>query len=208
MIIVVEGISASGKTTYCRQFGEHVWLPEMPVKAERPPPDAPPEAHAAFWAAHNAARFRAAQEIEREHGYVVCDTDPLKLHYSWCMERAGFDWPDRFAMAQDAARREIAAGNLGFADLYLVKKIEPDAARAQKEADVTRRRGNFEQHLALQPHLLAWFEAMAKVLPGQVEFALPEPEALIARVQNKTPEDSPRRFDVSMFDALVAELPA
>nr|WP_298925779.1 hypothetical protein [uncultured Erythrobacter sp.] len=208
MIIVAEGISAAGKTTFARQFGEGRWLPEMPVKAQRPHGDAPAQSHAKFWADHNAARFQMAVQIEREHGFVVCDTDPLKIHYAWCMERAGFDWPDRFEFAAIEVRKAIVEERLGFADLYLVKPIAPEAARAQKEGDSTRRRGNFDQHLALQPHLIAWFEAMSDVLPRRVRFGFPEPSSLIAEIEPHAAERSAHRYDVGAFDALIEALPA
>jgi len=207
MIIVIEGISAAGKTTFARQFGEGVWLPEMPVKSQRPDAGAPATEHAKFWADHNANRFKMALEIEAKHGFAICDTDPMKIHYSWCMERAGFKWPDAFATAAIEVRQRIESKQLGFADLYLVKRIEPEVARAQKDGDPARKRGNFEQHLALQPHLLTWFEALCSALPGRVSFAFPEKDSLLETIKSKAPEDDPRRFDVSVFDALVEALP-
>ena len=152
-------------------------------------------------------RFQRALGIEREHGFVICDTDPMKIHYAWCMERAGFDWPDRFAVARTYVRQAIVEQRIGFADRYLVKRIDPSVARAQKEGDVTRRRSNFEQHLALQPHLIDWFIALSKALPSSIQFGFPNYETLRAECQNKTPEENPRRFDVSIFDALVEHLP-
>ena len=207
MIIVAEGISAAGKTTFARQFGDGHWVPEIPVKGTLPSVDAPLDEHAHFWVEHNVRKFQMALAIEREHGFVICDTDPMKIHYSWCMERAGFHWPDKFDRARVFVRKAIAAQRLGFADLYLVKKIEPDVARAQKEGDHTRRRGNFDQHLALQPHLIRWFETMEQIFPGRVRWQFPNHSALLSEVQNKTPEENPRRFDISAFDALVERLP-
>ncbi|MEP3420567.1 MAG: hypothetical protein ABJN35_02425 [Erythrobacter sp.] len=207
MIIVAEGISAAGKTTFARQFGEGRWLPEIEAKGERPGPDDPLKDHARFWSDHNAFRFQLAQEIEAKHGFAICDTDPMKVHYSWCMERAGFHWPDKFEIAVPFVRDAISERRLGFADLYLVKRIEPEIARAQKEGDATRRRGNFDQHLALQPHLIDWFSAMSGALPGCVRWGFPETDALIGEVKTKTPEDNPRRFDVSVFDDLIRRLP-
>ncbi len=207
MIIMAEGISAAGKTTYARQFGDGYWVPEIPVKGELPGADASLDEHADFWAEHNVRKFQMALEVERKHGFVICDTDPMKIHFAWCMERAGFDWPDKFSHAQSFVRKAIAAGRLGFADLYLVKKIEPHVARAQKEGDATRRRGNFDQHLALQPHLIAWFETMERIFPGRVRWSFPEHEELLLDIQSKTPEANPRRFDVSAFDALIEHLP-
>ena len=207
MIVVLEGISAAGKTTYARQFGEGRYVPEIPVRGDLPDASVSLDEHAHFWAQHNVRKYQMALAIEREHGFAICDTDPMKIHYSWCMERAGYHWPDKFAHAQVFVRDAIAKGRLGFADLYLVKRIEPSAARVQKEGDLTRRRGNFEQHLALQTHLIAWFTAMSEVLPGRVRWEFPEKEELLSEVKRKAPEENPRRFDVSVFDALLEALP-
>lgn len=207
MIIVAEGISAAGKTTFARQFGDGRWVPEIPVKGDRPGADASLDDHAHFWAEHNVRKFQRALDIEREHGFAICDTDPMKIHYSWCMERAGFAWPDKFAHAQVFVRKAIEERRLGFADLYLVNQIDPDVARAQKENDATRRRGNFDQHLALQPHLIEWFSAMSDVLPNRVRWVFPDRDVLLSEIKNKTPEANLRRFDVSVFDALVERLP-
>ncbi len=207
MIIVIEGISAAGKTTYARQFGGQHHLPEIPVKGAQPAQDAPAEEHARFWADHNAARFQMAVEIERQHGFAICDTDPMKVHFAWCMERAGFAWPDKFETARSLVRKAIAERRLGFADRYFVKRIAPDVARAQKEGDATRSRRRFDMHLALQPHLIDWFTALSEALPDRVEFAFPQQVTLQTELKNKAPEEDPRRFDVSVFDALVERLP-
>ncbi|WP_298464315.1 hypothetical protein [uncultured Erythrobacter sp.] len=208
MIIVAEGISAAGKTTFARQFGDGRWVPEIPVKGDRPGADASLDAHAHFWAEHNVRKFQMALAIEREHGFAICDTDPMKIHYSWCMERAGFAWLDKFAHARLFVRKAIEERRLGFADLYLVKRIDPILARAQKEGDATRRRGNFEQHLALQPHLIEWFSAVSDVLSDCVRWEFPDRDNLLAEIKSKAPEENPRRFDVSVFDALIERLPS
>ncbi len=207
MIIVAEGVSAAGKTTFARQFGDGCWLPEIATQGVRPSTEAPLIEHAHFWVDHNARRFGLALEIEAKHGFVICDTDPMKIHYSWCMERAGFHWPDKFDIAAPIVRKAIEEKRLGFADLYLVKRIDPALARAQKEADTTRRRGNFEQHLALQPHLIEWFCALAEALPGRVRWGFPDSDAIFTEIKRKAPEEDPRRFDVSVFDELVRKLP-
>ena len=71
MIIVIEGISAAGKATYSRRFGEQYCVPE-------------------------------------------------------------FKTMDVFNEAMPLAREAIAACEIGFADRYFIKHIEPDVARAQK----------------------------------------------------------------------------
>lgn len=207
MIIVVEGISAAGKTTYAKWFAQDHRVPEFEAQGRAPTTRDPAEQHAKFWAEHNARRFNAALAAERDHGFAICDTEPLKTHFTWCMARAGFTNFEEFDAAVPLVRQAIADRRLGFADRYLVKHIEPDVARAQKEGDVTRSRRRFDMHLALQSHLIEWFEALAEVLPGRVEFAWPEQAALLTDIQSKTPEANPRRFDVSAFDALIERLP-
>ena len=206
MIVVVEGISAAGKTTYARALGEAVWVPEFEEQGTPPAPDGPAKERAAYWIAHNERRFARALEVEAEHGYAICDTDPFKTHFDWCMAKAGFATMDVFKAAKPLLRASFAARQLGFADLYLVKQIAPEVARAQKQGDTTRTRRRFDMHLALQPHLIDWFKALGEVLPGQVEFAFPDSHDVLARVKNKAPEENPRRFDVSVLDALLARL--
>lgn len=207
MIIVVEGISAAGKTTYSRRFGEPFCVSEFEAEGAIPGMQDAPRVHAVYWLQHNIRRFRAALAIEAERGFAICDTEPFKSHFDWCMARAGFKSMEVFNEAMPLARAAIAAGEIGFADRYLVKHIEPDVARAQKEGDKTRSRRRWDMHLALQPHLIAWFEALAEVIPERVQFYWPEPEELQREMNSKTPEEIPRRFDVSILDDLLDRLP-
>jgi hypothetical protein len=79
MIVVVEGISASGKSTwYARHGGSHV-VPENGRIAGAPDRVADPTGAAAFWAERNIDRWQAALAVERTTGHALCDTDPLKL---------------------------------------------------------------------------------------------------------------------------------
>ena len=96
MIVVVEGISAAGKTTYARSLGEATWVPEFEEQGTPPGPECPAQERAAYWIAHNERRFARALEVEAEHGYAICDTDPFKSHYDWSMARAGFASIDIF----------------------------------------------------------------------------------------------------------------
>ena len=207
MIIVIEGISAAGKTTYARQFGADHHVPEFPEQGTLPDDGDPAEVHASYWVEHNIRRFQAALEAEAKYGFAICDTEPFKSHFDWCMAKAGFKSMDVFKAAMPLARDAIAEHRIGFGDLYLVKRIAPDVARAQKEGDRTRTRRRFDMHLALQPYLMCWYEALAEVLPGRIEFAFPDKEALLNRIKNKAPEENPRRFDVSVLDALLERLP-
>lgn len=207
MIIVLEGISAAGKTTFARQFGVEHHVPEFPDHGIAPRTDDPAEVHAAYWIEHNIRRFEAAVAAEREHGFAICDTEPFKSHFDWCMARAGYKSFDVFNAAIPLARKAIAERRIGFGDRYFVKRIAPEIARAQKEGDATRTRRNFDMHLALQPHLLDWFSALSLALPEKVEFAFPDKETVLAETARNSSAGDPHRFDVSVFDALLDRLP-
>lgn len=206
MIIVIEGISAAGKTTYSQRFGASHHVPEFPEKGTPPGANAPAEEQAQYWIEHNIERFQTALEVEAKHGFAICDTEPFKSHFDWCMGKAGFKSMEVFKAAMPLAREAIDKRRIGFGDLYFVKQITPDLARAQKDGDLTRTRRRFDMHLALQPFLIRWFEALSEVLPGRVEFAFPSKDALLERLNNKTTKDTSRRFDVSVLDALVEQL--
>lgn len=135
MIIVIEGISTAGKTTYSRRFGEQYCVPEFEAEGQVLGAADAPAVHAEYWFQHNIRRFRPAQAIEVKHGFAICDTEPFKSHFDWCMARAGFKTMDVFNETMPLAREAI-----GFADRYFIQHIEPDVARAQKEGDKTRSR--------------------------------------------------------------------
>lgn len=207
MIIVLEGISAAGKTTFARQFGAEHHVTEFPDHGIAPGKDDRAEFHAVYLLEHNIRRFDAAVAAERENGFAICDTEPFKSHFDWCMARAGYKSFDVFNAAIPLARKAIAERRIGFGDRYFVKRIAPEIVRAQKEGDATRTRRNFDIHLALQPHLLDWFGALSQALPGKVEFSFPDKGTVLAEIARNSSAGEPHRFDVSVFDALLARLP-
>src|SRR2546425_12842252 len=77
VIVVVEGPSGAGKTTWCRTHaGAHALLEAPPDHATVP---TEPEANARFWVERNVDRWRQVLERERRDGLVVVDVDPFKL---------------------------------------------------------------------------------------------------------------------------------
>jgi len=73
--------------------------------------------------------------------------------------------------------------------------------------DTTRSWLNFDMRLALQPYLMYWSEVLSWAPPGWEEFASRDKGALLEEAQSKTPEEDPRRFDISVLDALIERLP-
>jgi hypothetical protein len=188
MIVVVEGISASGKTTWCETFGQGHVVPENGRIA------------AGLWAERSIARWAAALAVEEAAGLAVCDTDPLKLHYSWSLWRIGEGSEQAWRREADTMRAAMAGRRIGFADAYVVGRIDPEVARQRRDGDATRRRRNFDLHVRLQAPLLAWYRALSTLLPGRVDLDFPD------RLPAPAPLAAEERYDVTRFDRLIDAL--
>lgn len=198
MILVVEGISACGKTSWCAAHGGNRTVPENGRLFNVPDRTADPPGAAEFWAERNADRWQAALVMERSASLAICDTDPLKLYYTWCLRQIGEVTERDWLLELAATRQSVAAKRIGFADLYLVGNIDPARARARALGDKLRRRRNFELHVRLQPALLAWYAALDAALPGRVQIGFPaEMPSLVANEQ---------RYDLAAFDQVIDEL--
>lgn len=172
MIVVVEGPSGAGKTTWCRTHGRsYALLEELPDHATVPNE---PEAQARFWVERNVARWRQVMERERRDSLVVVDTDPFKLHYVWTLWRTGQVPQQEWELQRDVSREAFSAGRYALADLYLVSDIDEATLRARREADKTRTRRGFERHVLLRESLLRWYRAIDDLEPGRVRFGLPD----------------------------------
>jgi hypothetical protein len=196
VIVVVEGPSAAGKTTWCGQHAGSCLVPETPPATEIPrmPGDAAP-----FWAAEGARRWDSAIGIEARSGVAVCDTDPLKLHYVWSLWRVGRAPQVEVQAAAAAYREQVVSGRLGFAEKYLVSVPSNEELRWRKEADTTRRRHLFDLHEQLGPPLEEWYAIVEAVRPGSVVHGFPGDG-----IASLSPDRLGRsRFDVSDYDRLV-----
>lgn len=204
MIVVVEGPSAAGKTTWVARHCDPAIVVAEATPAERaavPDQHEHPQAAAEFWAQLACARWERARHIEESYGVAVCDGDPFKLHYTWTLWRAGHAKLDDWTLAFRAHRRAFAAGRLGIADLILV--TIPDAATLtrRREADLSRRRRNFGLHVQLAAPLAQWYHAIEHLDPARVTWSLP-PEGVPGTVASRQP-----RTGTGLFDDVVARLP-
>ncbi|ALE77153.1 hypothetical protein WY02_00120 [Pseudonocardia sp. AL041005-10] len=201
MIVAVEGPSAAGKTTWCARFGKGRVVPEY-VPTGHEPDGVDLDAQAAYWVGVNADRWAAARSIDAAGSVAVCDSDPLKLHYSWCLARIGAGPIDRWNHELRAVRRAFATGRLGFADLVLVSVPDRATLRTRKVGDRTRSRRSFELHARLREPLQEWYRAVDRLEPGRVWWELPGsgvPTGIEPRRD---------RSDPTLLDALVDSLPA
>jgi hypothetical protein len=203
VIIVVEGPSGAGKTTWCRTHaGPNVLLEALPDHATVP---TEPHAAARFWVERNVARWEEVLAREARDGLVVVDTDPFKLHFVWTLFRTGQVSEVEWTMQRDVARDAFAVGRYALADVFLVANVDDATLRARRDADPSRARRNFERHVLLRDALLRWYSAIDRIEPGRVVFGLPEdgitPE-LIAKGKRAAGSG------LEVFDTLMKELAA
>ncbi|WP_202968435.1 hypothetical protein [Pseudonocardia sp. HH130629-09] len=132
---------------------------------------------------------------------MLCDSDPLKLHYSWCLARIGAAPWSRFEHELHGVRTAFATGRLGMADLVLISIPPLEVLRQQKDGDPTRRRRTFDLHARLAGPLREWYSALAEVDPDRVVWSFPAtgvPTSVSARA---------RRSDTDVLDRLLTNLP-
>lgn len=198
MIVVVEGPTAAGKTMWCqRQVGRFV-AEYVPTGTE------PVDGHALarHWARVSMRRWAEAEDFERIDGVAFCDTDPVKLHYSWGMAALGLAPRAQFDRELAVTRVAVRTGRLGFADAVLVGLPDLETLQRQRDHDATRRRRNFATHVQLREPLRLWYATLDSLDPGRVIWDLP------ADGVPKLPGPRPVRTSLALLDSLVDALPA
>jgi hypothetical protein len=205
MIVVVEGPSAAGKTTWtARHCDPAVIVTETTAAEAAAAPDQreSPQAAAEFWVRLNSARWERAQRVEEASGVAVCDSDPFKLHYPWTLWRTGNAGRHDWTTALEASRPAFAAGRLGLADLIMVTIPARDTLIRRRDGDQSRLRRNFGLHIQLAAALAEWYRAIEGLDPARVIWRLP-PEGLPGNLPPREP-----RSGSQLLDALLARLPA
>ena len=202
MIVAVEGPSAAGKTTWCRAAAAE-FVPEYaPTGTEPDGSDAAGQAR--YWTDVNMARWSQALDLENRVAAAICDSDPMKLHYSWCLARVGAAPASRFAHELACVREAMRHKQLGFADVVLVTVPDEETLRLQKAGDPTRGRRSFELHAKLREPLIEWYQCLNGLRPGQVVWELPKDG--VRSISGRAPGAD--RYNVGVLDALLGDLPA
>lgn len=199
MIVAVEGPSAAGTTTWCQQQSWPVVAEYAPTGAE--PDGSDEDRRAAYWVAANSSRWQHALELEAEHNVVLCDSDPLKLHYSWCLARIDAAPWSRFENELRDTREAMVTGRLGFADIVLVSIPSERVLRTRAAADPSRQRRSFGLHARLREPLREWYTAVERAKPGRVVWSWPATGVPIAQ-----PERA-QRCNPAFLDSIIGHLP-
>jgi hypothetical protein len=202
MIVVMEGPSAVGKTTWCRSHCPDILVEEASEDIQAPSLGSDPAEVAEFWSHFNAELWQAGLEMERKHGIAVFDSDPFHLYFSWGLWKVDFMTRALFEKEAPLYWRAIELGRIGFADYIVWREAPLDELRRRAKADPTRGRRRHEVYLSLVPWMKSWFEAREKVLPGSVISWSPE-----FRLQDLGPSRVlPHRHDPSVLDRMIAAL--
>lgn len=142
MIVVAEGPSAAGKTTWAARWPAQSLVPETGRVQLPAAPDRGKVAR--FFVDLNCARWALAIAAERAEGIAVCDGDPLKLHYDHSLARIGRGSWDQFWTSVEASRSVIAHKRLGIADLIVCHVPDETTLKLHQRSDPSRARRNFD----------------------------------------------------------------
>jgi hypothetical protein len=167
----------------------------------REPDDADNELQAAYWVQVNSGRWQQALELEKQNRVVLCDSDPLKLHFSWCLARIGAVPWSKFLHELRYAREALTAARLGFTDFVLVSIPPVHVLRTHKAADMARQRRSFDLHVKLGEPLREWYSAVERAEPGRVVWSWPTTGVPI------TLGERPQRCDPALLDRIIEYLP-
>ena len=190
MIIVVEGPSAAGKTTWCTQHAPR-WLPEP-----------------GRWSLDEVLRYqrqrwRDAVEADASGEVIVLDGDPFKLYYSWAQRKLGIATEEEWLAEVSRTRQQFSEGSYGISDLVLFADPGADELARRREADTTRRRRNFALHTAMRPYFRTWYEAVACLDPSRVIWHHPTTGLSEPTLNLGSRRD---RSNVDLFDELLAQV--
>ncbi|HEV2374612.1 MAG TPA: hypothetical protein VGS19_20930 [Streptosporangiaceae bacterium] len=204
MIIVVDGPSAVGKTTWVAAHCHERTVVGEGRPSPGPDRDLHPTGAAAHWAQVSAARWAAACHTEQRHHIAVCDTAPFKLHYTWSLWQTGHATTVAWHAELAATRQLFTEHQLGLADLVLVAIPDQATLAARRDGDLTRRRRNFDLHRQLAAPLRDWYQAISELDPHRVRWELPATG--LHGLGTLTPRTE--RTGTDLFDAVIAHLPA
>ena len=199
-ILAIEGPSAAGKTTWCRKHFPSGFVEAASETLQAPDLFADPHEVAAFWVEHNIQRWQAALEVEKRDSVTICDSDPLKLYFSWALWKAGAQDRALFEIEAKLYRQAIEERRIGFTDCVIWLEAPIDELRRRAKADASRQRKRHELYLELIPWMNAWFAGRERVQPGCAREWSAAPR--LDDLGNFFPH--PRRYDPTLLDELLA----
>lgn len=163
-ILCLEGASAIGKTSTCREleksYNAYI-VPEVNKLFQRPS-----NATQLWYFEKQIQRWRIANEMMSTHELVVFDGDPLQpLWYNWCYDFIGWQ---PLSDIIDFFRSYLVKEEFGFPDAYIILHASESELRTRKENDIINKRGKFETHLQFIHPQARYFNNLNELVPGYV----------------------------------------
>lgn len=161
-IICFEGPSGVGKTTLCAALKDAFNIvPEVNLLFERTGDESK------LW--YYGRQIDRYQRCVNAGEKSILDGDVFQpIWYNWVC-----GYPTNFATREATHRFYVDAlrrGMIRFPDLYIIFHCELDELRRRKEADITRRRRNFEKHLKIIEPLKTYYRFLDKATELRLEF--------------------------------------
>jgi thymidylate kinase len=201
-IICLEGASAIGKTTTCREiekrYNAYV-VPEVNLLFQRPNPE--PQK---WYIERQVERWQIANEKLKSYDLVLLDGDVFQpIWYNWIYN----EYHNSLLFLKEFYATQIKAQNVGFPDVYIHLSTNEKELRKRKENDTTRRRGNFEKHLSLTEPQKRYFQIMNNICPDLVHFidavSIEKNVKGIIDVLFSLTNSKSNRYSISLFNDLM-----
>lgn len=199
-IICLEGPSAVGKTTAASLLslreGACV-VPEVNVLYRRPRGEP-----ADWYLERQVRRWRVAINHVESGRLTVLDGDPFQpLWHNWAYDFRGLQ---SIEALEAFYRPLLVRGTLSFPDRYIILRTSVEMLRARKNADETRQRRGFEDHLRFIEPQIRYFEAFQSFSPEQVRFVeASTTAATVPAVSQAARDASTQQRPVELFDFLI-----
>lgn len=202
-LICLEGASAVGKTTTCREIEKRYntyIVPEVNLLFERPNPE--PEN---WYLERQVERWNIATEMLKTYDFVLLDGDIFQpIWYNWIYQN---ECQDSLNFLKEFYESKIKVQDVGFPDVYIHLSTNKLELKKRKENDANRRRGNFEKHLSLIEPQKQYFQMINNICPNLVHFikadSIEENVEQIMNVISSLPNQKLHGYSVPLFDNLM-----
>lgn len=168
MRICIEGPSAVGKTTLCRELESKVGAYVLDETIIKPIAGLSPFEEARFYLKEELNRWKVSEEMNREFPYVIFDTDPLKsLWFNWSL---GYENCMSLQELDDFFQQAFSANRIGFCDLYMILNTSDAELHRRKTHDRLRERNEFHWVSCANSFRQRYYEYLSKLYPDNVMF--------------------------------------
>lgn len=201
----IEGPSAVGKTTTCKELTKHFDVFTIPEVIRKPVPNLNRYQQAIYYLNKEVQRWELAQEKLKIHELVVLDSDPFKpLWFNW-----SFNYEDCLALDELELfyRKNLEHQSIGFADGYVLLTTTEQDLRIRKANDPTRERLEFDHLMRINKPRETYYLQINNWFQGYVnKFNAISIEQNVININNavrKFSQPSDHPFSLQLFNLIL-----